>query len=173
MLLPVYGDGGFRSKELPRAEVLVSCRLPIAIQGPWYHWHQRIDGTKGGTHELLVRPPAASARLVIETEEDTPPFLLFLTHPDAQVPSNLSGLRSWLGDDIGPEEISFSMQSDGKSKRYLPRLPTGRYKAWVVANKASGSLMPEVRGVDLELSEEGTVTLALKNRLVSLVVRKS
>jgi hypothetical protein len=171
VLLPVYGDGAFRSKELPRTEMLVSCRLPIALQGPWHHWHQVIDGTDGGVHELLVRPPDATARMVIETEDDTPPFLMLLTAPGARVPSRVDRLMAWLKDDIGPKEISFSLQSDGQSKLRLPRLPVGRYKAWVVANKAIGSLAPEVRGVALELKSEGTVTLSLKNRLVTLSVR--
>ncbi|NRA95639.1 MAG: hypothetical protein HRU14_05460 [Planctomycetes bacterium] len=171
VLLPVYGDGGFRSKQLKSGEVLVSCRLPIALQGPWYHWHQVIDGTGGGVHELLVRPPDAAARMVIEVEPDTPPFLMLLTSPDAQVPPRLNRLMAWLKDDIGPKEISFSLQSDGQSKLRLPPLPVGRYKAWVVANKASGSLAPEVRGVELELKSEGTVTLSLTNRLVTLSVR--
>ena len=173
VLLPVYGGGEFRSKQLASTEVLVSCRLPIAPQGPWYHWHRVVDGAAGGVHEVLVRPPDAVARMRIEAEADTPPFLMFLTSPDAQVPSRLNRLMAWLKDDIGPREITFSLQSDGKSKLRLPRLPIGRYRAWVVANRASASLVPEVRGVELELKAEGTVTLSLKNQLVTLQVRES
>lgn len=165
-------NGRFRSRVLTRGRVEVICRLPMDVNGPWLHWSRVIDGTDGGTHELEIAREPGSARLLVQPEPGSPPFFMFLTAPDVEVPTHLQRFKKWVIDDAMPASVRFSMMSDGNSNLRLPLLPEGRFRAWVVANDwEPGDPKPEVRGVDLSLVAGGDTILALKRKLVVLEVR--
>lgn len=146
----------------------LSCRIPLRLNGPWFTQQMQVELNSGDYDCIEFAIPEGDATLRIETESGTPPFLLALCEPDAELPASRQGLMENEGDV--KRQFRFSLQSDGKSRlNDLPLVPEGEYVLYVVAiewQTGDPPIVPRTLALTLDAGE--TTTVRIQDQLTKL-----
>ncbi|MDH3591296.1 MAG: hypothetical protein OER88_05430 [Planctomycetota bacterium] len=153
---------------LPPGRYEIAGKLGLGLNSPFVFVTRSVDVLPGTRTEIkLALRTNRTARLALDVERGSPPYLLLVADPARRWPTELPDLQAELAQDRYPEGLRLWIQSSGRSKHAA--MPPGDYVALVVANDwQTGDPPIRARTVAITLRAGAKTTLRITDKLRKL-----